>query len=112
MGHIPYEQILSHLERVHVDKFNVYCYFTCKDDSNKERHILSTLPFEPYEGKIEFKYIDLLLHPLESWDRYYHTPITIYSQENQHSIVQKAFSRIEDKFDFRNGMLILKSSSR
>jgi hypothetical protein len=112
MGHIPYEQILSHLERVHVDKFNVYCYFTCKDEKDRERHILSTLPFEPYEGKIELTYKDVLLHPLKSWDRYYHTPIMIYSQENQKTLVQKAFSLIEDKFYCKNGDLLLKSSHK
>ncbi|MBU0632777.1 hypothetical protein KKA17_09025 [bacterium] len=110
MSRIPYEQILGHLERVHVDKHNVYCYFTCKDESNRERHILSTLPFEPYEGKMVFTYKDVLLHPFKTWDRYYHTPITIYSYENQKSIVEKAFSLIENKFYFKNGALLLKNS--
>ncbi|WP_345991383.1 hypothetical protein [Sulfurimonas sp. HSL-1716] len=109
MGCIPYEQILNYVERVHVDKFNVYCYFTCKDERDRVRHILSTIPFEPYEGKMVFSYKDVLLHPFRSWERYYHTPITIYSPDNQETIVQKAFALIEDKFDCKNGTLILKN---
>ena len=111
MSHIPYDEILNHVERVHVDRYNVYCYFTCKDDNERVRHILSTLPFEPYEGKIELTYKDILLHPKRSWDRYYHTPITIFSHENQETIVRKAFSLIENKFDYKNGELFLKTSS-
>ncbi len=112
MSKIPYEEILNHLERVHVDKHNVYCYFTCIDEKERVRHIISTLPFEPYEGKIIFSYADVILHPLRSWEKYYHTPITIYSKENHKSIVQKAFSFIEDKFYFKDDKLYLKSPSK
>ncbi len=89
------ESIRELLTRVKVDKFHVSCYFRC-DVTNKT--VVSTLPFEPYEGKIEFTWQEILLHPIQSYNRYYHTPITIYGNDFSETIVLKCFEKIRDKF--------------
>jgi len=86
---------LSVLEYVRIDKYTVTCCFKC---SQTDKSIISVVPFEPYEGKIELTWKDIVMHPIRSYNRYYHTPITIYSQENQHTIVNKAFEKVAKRF--------------
>lgn len=94
---LKYNKITSLLEFVKIDRFYVVCHFRCRI-TNKT--IISTVPFEPYDGKIEISWQDLLLHPLESYNRYYHTPITIYSYDSHDTIVLKAFERISKYFEW------------
>ena len=89
------EKISALLEYVKVDKFYISCHFRCKV-TNKT--VISTVPFEPYEGKIEFTWQDIVFHPLQSWDRYYHTPITIYDMSCEDTIVKKAFKKVSKYF--------------
>ena len=83
--------ITSLLEYVKVDKHNISCYFKC---SVTDKTVVSTVPFEPYEGKIELSWIDIVFHPIQSWDKYHHTPITIYNSESEDTIFIKAFKKI------------------
>jgi hypothetical protein len=96
---IKYKHIVSLLEFVKVDKKSVICHFKCKV---KNKTIISTVPFEPYDGKIIITFYDLIRHPLESYDRYYHTPITIYSNDCYETIVLKAFKQVSNKFDWNH----------
>ena len=86
---------LKLLEYVRIDKYTVTCSFRCPK-TNKS--IISVVPFEPYEGKITFSWKDLVFHPIASYKRYYHTPITIYSSQNKHTIVNKAFQQVSKRF--------------
>ena len=90
-----HENILPLVDFVKIDEFYVVCHFKCKVTN---RSVISTVPFEPYEGKIEFTWQDILFHPIESYNRYYHTPIKIYGPDTHHTIVQKAFEKVAKHF--------------
>ena len=89
--------IISLLEYVQIDTFNVVCHFKCKQ-TNKS--VVSTVPFEPYGGKIELTWQEMLLHPLRSYDKYHHTPITIYADDIHETIVLKAFKKVSKHFSW------------
>lgn len=87
--------VLELLDSVKIDKFYIICHFKC---SITEKAIISTLAFEPYHGKIEISVKDMILHPFRSYHKYYHTPIIIYDNKSQETIVLKAFERIQQYF--------------
>jgi hypothetical protein len=91
--------ILQLLDHIVVDRFYVVCHFRCQE-SNKV--VVSTVPFEPYSGKIEFTWKDILFHPIESYNRYYHTPITIYGNNCNESVVLKAFEKVSEYFVYNS----------
>jgi hypothetical protein len=91
------KNVTSLLEFVKIDRFYIVCHFRCKVTNKK---IISTVPFEPYDGKIEISWQDMLLHPIDSYYRYYHTPITIYNYDNNDTIVLKAFEKVEKYFEW------------
>jgi hypothetical protein len=80
---------------VKMDRFSVVYHFKCKV-TNKS--VMSSVPFEPFEGKIEITWQDILFHPIASYNRYYHTPITIYAKDNHNTILLKAFKKVSSKF--------------
>ena len=92
---IAHKNILSLVEYLQIDALNVTCHFKCKD-TNKT--VVSSDPFEPFEGKIEFTWQEMLFHPLKSYDRYHHTPIKIYGNDNHETIVLKAFMKVSNSF--------------
>ncbi|MDF1879183.1 hypothetical protein JHD46_05950 [Sulfurimonas sp. SAG-AH-194-C20] len=92
---ITHQNIITLLEYVKIDSFNIVCHFKCKQTN---KLVISTVAFEPYDGKIEFTWQDLVLHPIKSYNRYYHTPITIYSSEVNDTIVLKAFKKVSKHF--------------
>ena len=94
LKHVKVTQLL---EFVKIDRFYVVCHFKC---SITNKTIISTVPFEPYDGKIEISWQDLLRHPIESYNKYYHTPITIYNNNSQETIVFKAFEKISNYFEW------------
>ncbi len=94
---INHNKILSLLDFVKIDRFYIICHFRCKT-TNKT--IVSTVPFEPYDGKIEISWQEMLLHPIESYNRYFHTPITIYGNDTHETIVLKAFEKVAQYFDW------------
>jgi hypothetical protein len=87
--------IMQLLEYVKVDASRVVCHFKCLES---DRTIVSVVPFEPYSGKIVLSLKDILLHPIQSYNRYYHTPIVIYGDEINETIVYKAFEQVYDHF--------------
>jgi len=87
--------IISLLDSLKMDGSHVVCYFRC--DVTKKT-VVSTVPFEPYEGKIELTWKDVLFHPIESYNKYYHTPITIYDESCHKTVVLKAFEKISHRF--------------
>lgn len=87
--------IRSLLASVSVDGDSVICHFQCKV---KDKIVTSKVPFEPYSGKIELRWHDILLHPIRSYNRYYHTPITIYGSNCDETIVLKAFENVSKHF--------------
>jgi len=89
------KEIVSLLEYIRIDKYYVSCHFKCPV---KNKTVISTVPFEPYEGKIEITWQDVLLHPIKTYNRYYHTPITIYSDHSHETIVVKAFKNVAKHF--------------
>ena len=92
---ITHDNVISLLDSLKMDRFYVVCYFRC--DITKKT-VVSTVPFEPYDGKIELTWHDILLHPIESYNRYYHTPITIYNSDCHETIVLKAFEKVSKHF--------------
>lgn len=94
---INHQNILALLEYVKIDSFNIVCHFKCKETN---RSITSSVPFEPYNGKIEFTWQELLLHPIKSYHRYYHTPIIIYGSDSHETIVLKAFKKVANRFSW------------
>ncbi|EQB35368.1 hypothetical protein M947_08785 [Sulfurimonas hongkongensis] len=94
---IQHKNITPLLEFVKIDRFYVVCHFKCKV-TNKT--VISTVPFEPYDGKIEISWQDMLLRPIESYNRYYHTPITIYNHDCQDTVVLKAFEKVSKYFEW------------
>ena len=92
---IIHNSVISLLEFVKMDSFYVVCHFKCKV-TNKS--VVSAVAFEPFEGKIEISWQDILLHPIESYQRYHHTPITIYGSDSHETIVLKAFNKVANSF--------------
>jgi len=93
------KKVISLLDFVKVDKSSVVCHFRCKI---KNKTVVSTVPFEPYNGRIEISTKEILLHPIESYNRYYHTPITIYGSNTQETIVLKAFEKVAQYFEWNS----------
>ena len=87
------------LEHIKINEFYVICHFKCRVTS---KTVISTVAFEPYDGKIEISWKDLLFHPINSYNRYYHTPITIYNQDFNNTIVLKAFEKVSYCFEWSN----------
>jgi hypothetical protein len=93
------KDILELLDHVTIDSNTVTCYFKC---SQTNKSVISVVPFEPYDGKIELSYKDILFHPIQSYNKYYHTPIVIYGNENEKTIVYKAFKKVSNKFKWNS----------
>lgn len=91
------KQVTSLLDYVKIDKFYVICHFKCQV---KNKTVVSTVPFEPYDGKIEITWQDVLFHPIRSYNRYHHTPITIYGNNTHETIVLKAFEKVSKYFEW------------
>lgn len=91
--------IHSLLESICVDGDTVICYFRC---NVQDKIVTSRVPFEPYDGKIIFSWVDIVLHPIHSYNRYYHTPITIYGSDCDETIVIKAFENVSKYFIWSN----------
>ncbi|MDF1875562.1 hypothetical protein JHD48_07430 [Sulfurimonas sp. SAG-AH-194-I05] len=89
------KHITSLVEYVKIDRFYISCHFKC-DIKNKT--VVSTVAFEPYNGKIEFTWAEIIFHPIRSYNKYYHTPITIYGDDVHDTIVLKAFKRVSNYF--------------
>ena len=87
--------IMPLIEFIKIDKYHVSCSFKC---SVTNRSVISVVPFEPYEGKIEFTWKEILLHPILSYNRYYHTPITIFGNNCHETIILKAFEKVAQHF--------------
>jgi len=94
---ITHDKVMPLLDSLKMDRFYVVCYFRC--DVTKKT-IVSTVPFEPYDGKIELTWQDKIFHPIKSYNRYHHTPITIYNSNCHESIVLKAFEKISNHFTY------------
>ena len=92
---MTHENIVSLLDHVQIDDSTVVCHFRCQE-TNKS--IVSAVPFEPYDGKIVLTWKDILFHPIQSYNRYYHTPIVIYGNECKETIVLKAFKQVSNNF--------------
>lgn len=89
------KNILDLVDFVKIDKMYISCHFKCKV---KDKTVVSTVSFEPFEGKIEITTLDMILHPIKSYNKYYHTPITIFGDECQKTIVLKAFKKVSNYF--------------
>ncbi|MFT7005279.1 MAG: hypothetical protein ACJAWW_002652 [Sulfurimonas sp.] len=94
---INHKNITPLLEYVRINRFYVVCHFRCRV-TNKT--IISTVAFEPYNGKIEIPWLELILHPFKSYNRYYHTPIIIYNDNSHDTIVLKAFEKVSKYFEW------------
>lgn len=93
------KKIVSLLDYVKIDGYSVVCCFKC---NVKNRSVVSVVPFEPFDGKIEISFKDMILHPINSYNRYYHTPIKIYGDNCHETIVLKAFRRVAHNFEYDN----------
>lgn len=89
------KNIIDLVDYISIDSLHISCHFKCKV---KDKTVVSTVNFEPYEGKIEISVLDMLLHPINSYNKYYHTPITIFSKDCQQTIVLKAFKKVSNYF--------------
>ncbi len=92
---LTHKNIVSLIESVKIDELTVSCHFKCRV---KNKTIISTVAFEPYDGKIEITWQEMILHPIASYNRYYHTPITIYGNDTHETIVLKAFKKVSKHF--------------
>lgn len=92
---ITNEKVILLLDYVKVDSYSVICHFKCKQ-TNKS--VVSAVPFEPFKGKITFTYQEIFLHPIKSYNKYYHTPITIYGKKTEETIILKAFKKVARHF--------------
>ena len=89
------KHILELVDYVHIDRNYISCHFKCKV---KEKSVVSTLNFEPYHGKIQITLFDMIFHPIKSYNKYYHTPITIFAEDCHETIVLKAFKKVSNYF--------------
>ncbi|DAB28830.1 MAG: hypothetical protein A2513_07785 [Sulfurimonas sp. RIFOXYD12_FULL_33_39] len=91
------KKILALLDYVKIDKYSVVCCFKC---NVKNKSVVSVVPFEPFDGKIEISLKEMIFHPINSYNRYYHTPITIYGDGSKETIVLKAFKKVAHNFEY------------
>lgn len=96
---LNYKNINSLLDYIKIDRFSVVCHFKCNE---MDKSIVSKVPFEPYEGKIVITFKEMLLHPINSYNRYHHTPITIYGNDTHETIVLKAFEKVSKHFKWND----------
>jgi len=96
---IMHDKVLKLIKYVKIDRFSVECHFRCQESGQE---VVSHVAFEPYDGKIELSWRDIVLHPIESYNRYYHTPITIYGNDTDETIVAKAFEKVAQHFVWNN----------
>lgn len=89
------KHITELVDFVTIDRHYISCHFKCKI---KDKTVVSTLNFEPYGGKIEISLFDMIFHPIKSYNKYYHTPITIFSEDSHETIVLKAFKKVSNYF--------------
>ena len=89
------KHITDLVDFVRIDQSYISCHFKCKI---KDKTVVSTLAFEPYNGKIEISTLDMILHPIKSYNKYYHTPITIFAEDCHETIVLKAFKKVSNYF--------------
>ena len=89
------EAILALVDRVEIDRHYVHCHFKC---SIKQKTVVSTVPLEPFNGKVVLTYKEILLHPIQSYNRYFHTPIFIYGNDCDQTLVLKAFKSVANSF--------------
>ena len=92
---IIHQNVISLVDYLRIDSLSVTCHFKC-DTTNKT--VVSSVPFEPFDGKIELSWQEMLFHPIKSYNRYYHTPITIYGEDTHETIVLKAFMKVSNSF--------------
>ena len=92
---IIHQNVISLVDYLCIDSLNVTCHFKC-ETTNKT--VVSSVPFEPFDGKIELTWQEMLFHPIKSYNRYYHTPITIYGEDTHETIVLKAFMKVSKSF--------------
>lgn len=92
---LVYDKVLQLLDYVKIDSYTIECHFKCKES---QREVVSHVPFEPFAGKREFTWKEILLHPIKSYNKYYHTPIIIYGGETHETIVLKAFKKVSHRF--------------
>lgn len=93
------KKITDLLDFVTIDTAQIVCHFKC---SVKDKIVISSVPFEPYNGKIKFTWQDIVFHPKKSYERYYHTPIVIFGEQHQETIVLKAFKKVSNYFIWNN----------
>ncbi len=94
---IVHKNVLSLVDYLQINSLNITCHFKCKS-TNKT--IVSQVPFEPFEGRVELSWSEMLFHPFKSYNRYYHTPITIYGNDTHETIVLKAFMKVSNHFKY------------
>lgn len=87
--------ILELVDYVSIDTEFISFYFRCPI---KNKTVVSTLFFEPFSGTINISIFDMIFHPIKSYEKYYHTPIVVYSQDINETIVLKAFKKISHYF--------------
>ena len=92
---ITHENVITLIDYVKIDSYSVICHFKC-NETNKS--VVCAVPFEPYAGKTNFTYKEILLHPIQSYNKYYHTPITIYGNTTEETIIVKAFKKVSRHF--------------
>ena len=87
--------------------FSIVSLGNCETDSSlfgvvshdvKNKTIVSTVPFEPYNGKVCLTWKDVVFHPIASYNLYFHTPVTIFNAECHETIVLKAFQEVSNYF--------------
>lgn len=89
------KHITDLVDFVTIDRMYISCHFRCRI---KDKTVVSTVSFEPYEGKIVISFMDKIFHPIRSYNKYYHTPIKIFSDDGQKTIVLKAFKKVSNYF--------------
>jgi len=89
------QKITPLVDYIKIDRTTVSCHFKCPVSGKK---IVSTVAFEPFEGKVSLSWRDYLFHPVKSYNKYFHTPIVIYAQECDKSIIVKAFDQVASDF--------------
>jgi len=96
---MQYDKIIALLDHIEIDATTLRYHFRCQEC---EKKIVSIIPFEPYDGKIILTWKDILLHPLKSYERYYHTPIVIYGNESEKTVLFKAFEKVSNHFSWND----------
>ncbi|HFU73991.1 MAG TPA: hypothetical protein ENK65_00395 [Helicobacteraceae bacterium] len=99
MNDITYESIIPLIYKVEVNEDSVSCHFICP---RIHKEVISIVPLVPMKVEYDLGFVDLLMHPIRSWQRMRQKERLIYGTAVENSLVVEAFQKIASHFKWNS----------